>query len=206
MMHNSMRTLSVILSLIYVCSAVPARAESREDQIAALKKEKNEALFKIQDMVNQPVTHLKRTPDMVVKNFVDWGQHDVITPDFDTVDIRATQQAMFDGYQYVTCDLNPGEVFIGSELEFNEMTKCFYNDFTVPKKKLTESEMLEINQLCRVIGRCNRQLDELENPEPPLAKVRQMITDHKPIVWAVAAVLAVALYFVHKRQSQKVEG
>jgi len=200
-----MKTLTVILGFVCVYSALPACAETREDQIAALKKEKNEALFRIQDIVNQPVTHLKRTPDMVVQRFADWGKHDVVTPDFDTVDIRTTQQAMFDGYQYVTCDLNPGEVFIGKELEFNEMTKYFYNDFTVPKKKLTESEMVEINQLCRVIGRCNRELDELENPEPPLAKVHQMLADHKPTVLAVVAVLAVALYFVHKRQSQKAE-
>jgi len=204
-MHETMKTLAIFLSFACVYSTLPAGAATPDDQIAALKKEKDEALFKIQDIVNQPVTHLKRTPDMVVEHFTDWGKHDVVTPDFDTVDIRATQQKMFDGCQYVTCDLNPGEVFIGTELEFNEMTKYFYNDFTVPKKKLTEPEMVEINQLCRVIGRCNRQLDELENPESPLAKVHQMITDHKPIILAIIVVLAVALYFVHKRQSQKAE-
>lgn len=170
-----------------------------------LQKEKNEAIFKVEDIVNQPVTHLKRTPDMVVKNFTDWGKHDVVMPDFANVDIRATQQKMFDGYQYVTCDLNPGEVFIGNELEFNELTKYFYNDFTVPKKKLTEAEMLEINRLCRIIGRCNRQLDELQNPEPPLDKIHRIITEHKPIVITLVAVLFLALYFVRRKQAQKME-
>ncbi|HUA68145.1 MAG TPA: hypothetical protein VMA13_06315 [Candidatus Saccharimonadales bacterium] len=203
MKHNNCRTMAVILSLLGVSNTLPAWAESPGDQIAALKKEKDGAFFRIQDIVNQPVTHLKRAPDMVVQNFVDWGEHDVVTPDFNTVDIRTTQQAMFDGYQYVTCDLNPDEVFIGKELEFNEMTKYFYNNFNEPKKKLTEAEMLEINQLCRVIGRCNRQLDEVENPETPLAKVLQVLADHKPAVIAVAAVLAVTLYVVRKSQSQK---
>ncbi len=194
-----------LLALMNLCSALPAVAESRADQIAALKKEKDDAFFRIQDIVNQPVTHLKRTPDMVVKRFIDWGKHNVFRPDFDTVDVRTTQQKMFDGFQYVTCDLNPGEAFIGNELEFNEMTKYFYNDFTVPKKKLTEAEMLEINRLCRIIGSCNRQLNESKNPEPPLTKVHQVLLAHRPIVIGVVALLFLALYFVRKRQAQKTE-
>ena len=199
------RLLQVIglLALMNLGSALPAVAESRTDQIATLKKEKDDAFFRIQDIVNQPVTHLKRTPDMVVKNFTDWGQHDFITPDYDTVDVRRSQQNMFDGYQYVTCDLNPGEAFIGNELEFNEMTKIFYNDFTVPKKKLTEAEMLEINQLCRVIGNCSRQLDELESKEPPLTKVHELLLAHRPIVIGIVAFLVLALYFVRKKQAQR---
>ena len=194
-----------LLALMNLCSALPAVAESPADRIATLKKEKDDAFFRIQDIVNQPLTHLKPTPDMVAKNFTDWGGHDFLTPDFDTVDVRTTQQKMFDGYQYVTCNLNPGEVFIGNELEFNEMTKIFYNDFTVPKKKLTETEMLEINRLCRIIGSCNRQLDELENPEPPLTKVHQRLLAHRPIVIGVVALLVLALYFVRKRQAQRTE-
>jgi hypothetical protein len=44
------------------------------------------------------------------------------------------------------------------------MTKFFYTDRSLPKRKLTEAEMLQINDLYRVIGRCNQQLEELENP------------------------------------------
>ena len=85
------------------------------------------------------------------------------------------------------------------------MTKIFYNDFTVPKKKLTETEMLEINRLCRIIGSCNLQLDELKNPEPPLTKVHQRLLAHRPIVIGVVALLVLALYFVRKRQAQRTE-
>jgi hypothetical protein len=41
------------------------------------------------------------------------------------------------------------------------MTKYFYIDRSLPKKKLTEAEMLEINKLYRVIGACEEQLLEL---------------------------------------------
>jgi hypothetical protein len=44
-------------------------------------------------------------------------------------------------------------MFIGRELEFNQMTKYFYADLTLPKKRLSDNEMIEINGLYRVIGR-----------------------------------------------------
>jgi len=190
-----------LLLCLTLCGGLPVCAASRDDQIAALKKEKAEAIFKVQDIVNQPVTHLKRTPDMVVKNFINWGHNNPATPAFDSVDVRATQELMFDGYQYVTSDLNPGEVFIGRELEFNEMTKYFYNTYSIPKKKLTEAEMLEINRLYRIIGSCIRQLDDLEDPEPPLAKFHLIITKHKPLVIILVGVLLMALYFMRRRSN-----
>jgi len=134
-----------------------------------------------------------------------WFHQGAIKPDFNTVDVRATQQLDYAGHQYVTSDLNPGVVFLGNELEFNPMTKYFYTDRLVPKKKLTEAEMLEINQLYRVIGHCEQQLTELQNPEPPLTKIQRLIVTHKPIVITFMAVLLVALLFVRKRQSQKLE-
>jgi len=202
--HKLFYAASLLLCL-NLCSALTAFAESREEQIAAIKKEKIEAFFQAEDIVNQPVSYLKRTPDMVVQRFADWGKHDVVTPDFDYVDVRATQQKLFDGYQYVACDLNPGEVFIGNELEFNERTKYFYNDFRLPKKKLTEAEMLEINRLCRIIGRCNRQLAELQNPEPPLAIIYRIIAGNKLIVITLIGVLFLTLRFVRGRRVQKME-
>ena len=62
--------------------------------------------------------------------------------------------------QYVTSDLNPGVVFPGKELEFNSKTKYFYMDRSLPKKKLTEAEMLEINRLYRVIARDEDELSQ----------------------------------------------
>jgi len=86
-----------------------------------------------------------------------WFDPGAAEPYFDAVDVRTTQMFIYDQYKYVTSDLNPGVVFISNDLEFNPMTKYFYTDRTVPKKRLTEDEMLEINRLYRVIASCRRR-------------------------------------------------
>jgi len=63
--------------------------------------------------------------------------------------------------------LNPGLYFIGSQLEFNANTKYFYKNRTVPKKKLTQAEMLEINRLYRIIGKCEQEINRIKNPTSP---------------------------------------
>ena len=101
-------------------------------------------------IVNQPITHLARSGP--VSLFAPGWFHDgAVKPDFDNVDIRATQELSYEGH--VTSDLNPTEMFVGSELEFNMMTKYFYTDRSLPKKRLSNAEMIEINSLYRVIGR-----------------------------------------------------
>ena len=49
-------------------------------------------------------------------------------------------------------------MFVAGELEFNAMTKYFYTDRTVPKKRLSKAEMVEINGLYRIIGQDERAL------------------------------------------------
>jgi hypothetical protein len=71
----------------------------------------------------------------------------------------------------------------------------------VPKKKLTEAEMLQINDLYRVIGRCNKQLDELQNPESQLTSVHRVLTAHKPVVVVVAAALLVLFIILRNRRA-----
>ena len=51
---------------------------------------------------------------------------------------------------------------MGHDLEFNPMTKYFYTDRSLPKKKLTEAEMLEINRLYRIIGRDEQHLAKVK--------------------------------------------
>src|SRR4029077_7042722 len=68
------------------------------------------------------------------------------------------RETPYDAHQYVCADTSPNLVYVGRELEFNSMTKYFYKDRTVPKKKLTEAEMLEVNRLYRIIGKCQREL------------------------------------------------
>lgn len=104
------------------------------------------------EIVNQPITHLPRSGAFTMFS-PGWFHPGAIKPDFNNVDIRATQEFPYAADDRVTSDLNPTEMFIGSELEFNAMTKYFYTDRTLPKKRLSDSEMLEINGLYRVIGR-----------------------------------------------------
>lgn len=186
--------------------AIPAWGASVKEQIAAVKAEKNEAIFRVEDIVNQPVTHLKRTPGMDVDVYYSgWFHPGAITPDFDHVDIRKTQDLSYQGHKYVTSNLNPGEVFLGSELEFNSMTKYFYTTRNVPKKKLTEAEMLEINQLYRTIGRCNHELYALEHPEPAWIRLQRQATNHKPVVAGIVGFLLVALVLVRRAKTKQIE-
>jgi hypothetical protein len=187
--------------------AFPTVAAPAEDEIAALKAQRNDAIFKVQDIVNQPITHLKRTADMVdVGDYQDgWFHPGAITPDFDTVDVRASQQLVYTEHKYVTSPANPGEVFLSSELEFNSMTKYFYNDRSLPKKKLTEDEMLEINQQYRIIGHCNSRLLELANPDPPVVRIQKWIVSHKPAVVGGLVGLLVILMLIRRLRKPRFE-
>lgn len=120
---------------------------------AVAKAELDDAVEQVKAIVNQPVAAYPRTPGAPVSVFSPgWFHAGALKPDFNHVDVRASQQLQYDQYTYVTSDLNPGLMFSGQDCEFNPMTKWAYTDRTLPKKKLTESEMVEINRLYRVIG------------------------------------------------------
>jgi hypothetical protein len=120
---------------------------------ADIKTEWNDAITKVKLIINQPVPRFTATDDMSVSVFQPgWFHPGAIRPDFKTVDIRASQDLMYGKSQYVSSNLNPGLAFRGADLEFNAMTKYFYTDRSLPKKKLTQAEMLEINRLYRIIG------------------------------------------------------
>lgn len=177
---------------------------SHATSIAEVKSEMDNAMTRVREIVNQPVTSLRRTPDMEVATYSPgWFHPGAEKPEFDTVDVRATQTFPYDPHPYVTSDLNPDVVFIGPELEFNAMTKYFYTDRTVPKKKLTEEEMLEINQLYRIIGKCEQRLDELQNPVFPMGITRLWAGSNKLMAVAAGLLLLVAvLVFLIKRRSE----
>ncbi|HEY4988704.1 MAG TPA: hypothetical protein VII09_02805, partial [Opitutaceae bacterium] len=85
-----------------------------------------------------------------------------IRPDFNTVDVRASQEtAQFDVEDFITLKEHADRAWPGRECEFNAMTKFFYTDRTVPKKRLTEEEMVAVNSLYRIIGRCETELIQL---------------------------------------------
>lgn len=135
------------------------------EQLAALQLELTNAWNRVLGIVNKPVRAYARTPGMRVFTYSPgWFHEGAITPDFDTVDVRQSQELTYASKQYVTSDLNPGFVFLGRDLEFNAMTKLFYTNRTIPKHKLSEAEMAEINRLYRIIGRCHREIRDLLTP------------------------------------------
>lgn len=126
-------------------------------QKAAIEAEAARATQRVIEIVNQPVTHLPRTSE-ATEFSPGWFHPGAIKPDFATVDVRQTQDLLYAKNSYVTSDLNPSEMFLGGELEFNAMTKYFYLDRTLPKKRLSEDEMLEVNDLYRAIARNNQAM------------------------------------------------
>jgi hypothetical protein len=96
------------------------------------------------------------------------------------VDIRTTRETPYASHTYVTSDLNPGVVFLGAELEFNSNTKLFYTDRSVPKKKLTEEQMVEINRLYRIIAKCDITLHPLVNEE--VVVTNEVTSETDPVV------------------------
>jgi hypothetical protein len=131
--------------------------------VAEAQAEMDDAITRVKEIVNQPVRSVPRTEDMRPAMYSPgWFHPGAEKPDFNTVDVRTTQQFPYDNNEYVTSDLNPDVVFFGHGLEFNPMTKYFYTDRSVPKKRLTEEEMLEINRLYRIIAQNEEQLVKLQ--------------------------------------------
>jgi hypothetical protein len=128
------------------------------------QQEMDAAIARVKEIINQPPPSQKDNfgiPVTVVKNaWTNWYHDGAIKPDFNTVDVRQTQQLPFADHPFITSDLTLGTIYPGSELEFNPMLKYFYTDRTRPKKRLTVSEMVEINRLYRIIGRDEQLLGE----------------------------------------------
>jgi len=144
-----------------------SKEEMSQAQIDRIERERLSTINRIKAIVNQKARSYTRKDDMAVSKFSEgWFHAGALTPKFDTVDIRQTQEKSYDKYEYVTSDLNPGVVWRGKDLEFNSMTKFFYEDRTIPKKKLSEAEMEEINRLYRIIARCDAELKAARAGDP----------------------------------------
>ncbi len=164
--------------------AVAAATPSTQQQIAPLQAQINNAVARVQQIVNQPVRRLQLTRAMRYSNYREgWFHPGANTPDFNHIDIRTTQEKPYDNQQYVTSPLNPGIVFYGPDLEFNANTKYFVTDRNTPKKKLTDGEMVEINSLYRIIGKCQDEIARLS--KPPAGTAGQPPAGGKPALAAL---------------------
>jgi hypothetical protein len=141
----------------------PERPLTTQEQVAKDKQDLSDATERVKQIVNQPAPSVPITPDMKVSWYGDmWFHPGAGRPDFNNVDIRKTQDlSNYSRFEYVSSNMTRTVAFPGSELEFNPNTKFFYTDRSVPKKKLTEAEMIEINRLYRIIGKCQDELGRL---------------------------------------------
>lgn len=144
-----------------------AETNSAAGQIAALQLQLTNAWLEVDAIVNQPVTAYRRESgyDVWISS-PGWFHPGAITPDFNNVDVRKTQEFPYKG-RWVSSDITPTMMFRGNDLEFNAMTKLFYTNRDLPKKMLTEPEMLKINSLYRIIGHCQTEIALLQNPPEP---------------------------------------
>lgn len=149
-------------------SAPPAaKGDLSEAQLDRIERERLSTINRIKTIVNEKVRSYRRTNSMEVSTFAPgWFHEGAITPKFETVDVRTTQDLSAYKSGYVTSDLNPGVVWRAEDLEFNPMTKFFYEDRTIPKKRLTQSEMEEINRLYRIVARCDAELKAAHAGDP----------------------------------------
>jgi hypothetical protein len=128
--------------------------------VATLQALLKRAVDRVVDIINEPAPTVPLTPALGAELWGPiWFHAGAIKPDFNTVDVTKTQEtADYAKFKYITSELDPGVAFPGDQLEFNSMTKFFYKDRSLPKKRLSEGDMLEINRLYRIIGKCAAQL------------------------------------------------
>lgn len=170
--------------LAQVATAVAANSSqgTPAEQISALQLELTNAWRQVLVIVNQPVKAYVQSEDTPAAVYSPgWFHQGASTPDFNTVDVRRSQELTYATHQYVTSDLNPGVVFLGQDLEFNAMTKLFYVDRSLPKHRLSEAQMVEINRLYRIIGHCRTELARLQMaPDEEVAAAGQGGSDAEP--------------------------
>jgi len=141
--------------------AMDPAAVAKDPQVVEARAALQKAIDAVQKIANQPVSSITMTAAMRVGRFAPgWFHEGAVTPDFETVDVRKSQEFIYDKYDYVTSDVTPGVAFEGKDLEFNSMIKLFYTDRNLPKKRLTEREMVEINRQYRLIAKYRKLLQQ----------------------------------------------
>jgi hypothetical protein len=175
----------IVLLLIFAASGrvsaqsstdqIQATTNSTPETIDALRLELTNAWHQVETIVNQPVPAFRREPGYSVSEYSPgWFHPGAMTPDFNTVDVRKSQELTYTA-PWVSSDITPNMMFHGRDLEFNAMTKLFYTNRSLPKKKLSEAEMLKINSLYRTIGHCQSGIAKLQ-PRPPVVETT-VVTD-----------------------------
>jgi hypothetical protein len=149
---------------------VPADEGAVTPQVADARAKLGEALAKARAMINQPVTSYPMTEELRAKASLyedGWFHPGADIPNFIDIHIERSQEPYGSQYEWVTSNLTPGLVFRSADCEYNAATKFFYMDRTVPKKKLTQPEMLRLDAIYHQIGVYSAYLLRLGHPWTP---------------------------------------
>ncbi len=103
-------------------------------------------------IVNQPVHTFPRAANMEVSHYPAWFHDGAITPDFNTVDIRQTQEFPYTNAPYAICDLVPGVAFVwqGIGIQLHDQVFPLYE--SVPAQSTGSSERQHGGDPTRFIG------------------------------------------------------
>ena len=160
----SLFILSVAMGRVYAQTNADQTLVDTNAQIAALQLQLTNAWHSVEAIVNQPARAYRRDDSYRISIYSPgWFHPGASTPDFNNVDVRKSQELPYTS-PWVSSDITPTMMFRGSDLEFNSMTKLFYTNRDLPKKRLTEAEMVQINSLYRTIGQCKREIEKLQLP------------------------------------------
>jgi membrane protease YdiL (CAAX protease family) len=182
-------------------AAASERTQAAAPAEQAVIAERDAAIEQVKRIVNEPVAPLPRDPEALVSRYSPgWFHEGAQRPDY-SADVRATQELPYERHQYVTSDLNPGLMFRGRDLEFNPMLKYFYTDRSLPKKRLGEAEMAEINRLYRIIGAREADLARLRGQGVPGAPVAEEAPNRGPLYAAAAVLVALLAVLLYRRRA-----
>ena len=216
--------LALVVNLFFPSSISAQQTNpvmTANQSLAGLELEMTNAYQRVLQIVNKPVRAFAKTPGLAATRYGPGWFHDGASkPDFNTVDIRLSQEFPYAQKKYVTSDLTPKVVFFGQDLEFNAMTKIFYTNRSLPKHKLTEAEMIEINQLYRVIGKCEQAVMQIQHPLPsttpdsqrdnevtvpdqPLAAIRAIPQEKRMLYGGIAIVAIIVLVLISRLLRRK---
>jgi hypothetical protein len=173
------------------------------------KAVREDAIARVKAIVNQPVKQFTQTPNMdLTISSPGWFHDGAIEPDYKNVDVRTSQKTHYGEHAYASSDLNPGIVFAGSDIEFNANTKFFYVDRNLPKKRLTEPEMAEINRLYRIIAKCGEISPggKVEEGQTPAVLAAGFVNTHRKEIMIGSGGFLLLLLFIRFLTGRRAEG
>jgi len=194
-----MKLVGILLACIIAIVPVASQALTYAEKIAQLTQEKDNAEARVKAIVNQPVQSVPYNSYALVEVVSPgWFHAGAAAPDY-SADVSKTQEFPYKK-TYVTSDVTPGLMYKADELEFNKQLKFYYTDMKIPKKRLSATEMVEINGLYRIIGANKTQIASMQEFIPSTqASISEFFNSLAGTILELVIVSLVA-YIIYKKK------